>query len=151
VRKRFPRAKVLIHELDEPKVRKPNYELCLFGLSFLIPPLHPDAHLRDNQKLALGSLEVEVLHTPGHAPGHVSFYFPRNNLLVGGDLIIGGSIGRTDLPDSSPEDMEASIRRVMELPPSTRLLGGHGQPTTLADERSNNPFVQDVLRSEILK
>lgn len=149
VKQRFPKAQVLIHLLDEHKVQNPNYDLCLFGLSFLIPPLKPDGFLSDNQVLKFGDMEVQVLHTPGHAPGHVSFYFPKQQLLVGGDLIIGGSIGRTDLPDSNPEEMEASIRRVMELPDSTQLLGGHGQPSTIGEERRNNPFVQEIIGLEI--
>jgi glyoxylase-like metal-dependent hydrolase (beta-lactamase superfamily II) len=150
-RKRFPGAKALIHQLDEFKVRNPNHELGLFGLSFLIPPLQPDGHLSDKQKLKIGNLDIEVLHTPGHSPGHVSFYFPVENLLIGGDLIIGGSIGRTDLPDSNHEEMENSIRRVMELRASTRLLGGHGDPSTIGEERKSNPFVQEILRTEAFR
>jgi glyoxylase-like metal-dependent hydrolase (beta-lactamase superfamily II) len=141
VKKRFPRARVLIHQLDDFKVQNPNHQMRLVGLPFVIPPLKPDAYLTDNQSLKIGNLEARVLHTPGHAPGHVSFYFPTENLLIGGDLIIGGSIGRTDLPDSNPDHMESSIKRVMELPDSTRLLGGHGPVTTIGNERRNNPFV----------
>ena len=147
VRQRFPGARILIHALDEPKARHPEVQTRLFGLPFIIPPLKADAHVADNQQLKLGSLEVRVLHTPGHAPGHVVYYFPGENLLVGGDLIIGGSIGRTDLPDSDHRQMEASLRRVMALPAETRLLGGHGPATTLGDERQNNPFVQGVLEN----
>jgi glyoxylase-like metal-dependent hydrolase (beta-lactamase superfamily II) len=68
-------------------------------------------------------------------------------VLVGGDLIIGGSIGRTDLPDSDPGQMVTSIRRVMGLPAATQLLGGHGDATTLGEERRDNPFVQEILGS----
>jgi glyoxylase-like metal-dependent hydrolase (beta-lactamase superfamily II) len=111
----------------------------------VIPPLKPDAHVTDNQKLKLGSLDVVVIHTPGHSPGHVVYHFPKEKVLVGGDLIIGGSIGRTDLPDSNHEQMEASVRKVMGLPAETRLLGGHGDATTLEEERQTNPFVQEIL------
>ena len=103
--------------------------------------------MTDRQKLSIGSLEVVVMHTPGHAPGHVAYYFPGEGVLVGGDLIIGGSIGRTDLPDSDHRQMEASIRKVMALPPETRLLGGHGRATTLREERQTNPYVQEILDS----
>lgn len=145
VRSHFPKAKILIHKLDEAKVAHPELQTRMFGLPFKIAPLEPDAFVTDNQKLKLGSLSAVVLHTPGHSPGHVAYHFPEQKILVGGDLIIGGSVGRTDLPDSRHADLEASIRRVMALPGDTRLLGGHGPESTLEDERQNNPFVQDAL------
>jgi len=147
VRQRHPKAKVLIHEQDAPKVEHPELQTRLFELPFTIPPCQPDLRLTDGQRLQLGSLEVVALHTPGHSPGHVAFHFPKEDLLVGGDLIIGGSIGRTDLPDSDPAAMEASLRKVMALPDQTRLLGGHGPPTTLGQERRENPFLREVLEN----
>jgi hydroxyacylglutathione hydrolase len=146
VRKHFPDAKIVLHALEEPKAQNPDLQTRTFQLPFTIPPLKPDANVTDKQRLKLGSLEVEVLHTPGHAPGHVAYYFPKENVLVGGDLIIGGSIGRTDLPDANHADLEASIRRVMQLPDSTILLGGHGPNSTLGEERANNPYVREILR-----
>lgn len=147
VRERFPKAKVLLHELDAPKTRKPEMQTRMFGLPFSIAALEPDGFVTDDQRLRIGSLEVTVLHTPGHSPGHVAYSFPAEKLLVGGDLIIGGSVGRTDLPDSRHADLEASVRRVMKLPGDTRLLGGHGPSTTLAQERENNPLVREILQS----
>jgi hydroxyacylglutathione hydrolase len=147
VRQRFPEAKILLHALEEPKAQHPEVQTRLFQLSFVIPPLKADARVTDNQKLKIGSLEVVVIHTPGHAPGHVAYHFPAEKVLVGGDLIIGGSIGRTDLPDSDHQQMEASVRRVMDLPADTRLLGGHGPATSLGEERQTNPFVQEILAS----
>ncbi len=147
VRKGFPAAKILIHQLDAPKAAHPDMQTRMFGIPLVIPPLEPDGHASDNQKLEVGSLEVVVLHTPGHSPGHVAYHFPKEQLLVGGDLIIGGSVGRTDLPDSNHAQLQASIRRVMQLPPETRLLGGHGPITTLREERENNPWVQEALAS----
>lgn len=145
VKQHFPAAKILIHQLDEPKAQHPDVQTRMFGLPFVIPPLRADEYVSDNQKLKLGSLDVTVIHTPGHAPGHVAYHFPSENLLIGGDLIIGGSVGRTDLPDSEHAELEASIRRIMELPAKTRLLGGHGSATTLEIERKSNPFVQQAL------
>ncbi len=147
VRQRFPAAKILLHALDEPKAQHPEVQTRMFQLPFVIPPLKADAYPTDNEQLKIGSLEVVVIHTPGHSPGHVVYHFPREKVLVGGDLIIGGSIGRTDLPDSDPEEMEASIRKVMGLPAATRLLGGHGEATTLEEERQTNPFVREILIS----
>jgi len=145
VKLRFPAAKVLLHALDEPKAQHPEVQTRMFQLPFVIPPLKADAHPTDNEKLKIGSLEVVVIHTPGHSPGHVVYHFPKEKVLVGGDLIIGGSIGRTDLPDSDHQEMEASIRKVMGLPAATRLLGGHGEATTLEEERQTNPFVREIL------
>jgi len=145
VRKRFPQAQTLIHKLDEPKVQQPELQTRLFGLPLLIPPLKPDGHVIDNQELKIGSLKVVVIHTPGHAPGHVAYHLPNEQVLVGGDLIIGGSVGRTDLPDSDHQQLEASIRKVMKLPDSTRLLGGHGPTTTLGQELKQNWFVREAL------
>jgi len=147
VRQRFPAARILIHALDELKAQHPDVQTRLFQIPLVIPPLKADAHVTDNQKLKIGALEVVVMHTPGHSPGHVAYHFPKEQVLVGGDLIIGGSIGRTDLPDSDPEQMVASVRRVMRLPPATRLLGGHGPATTLGEERQDNPFVQEILQA----
>jgi glyoxylase-like metal-dependent hydrolase (beta-lactamase superfamily II) len=147
VRQRFPEAKILIHEQDVFKVEHPELQTRLFELPFTIPPCRPDLRLTDGQRLQAGSLEVAVMHTPGHSPGHVVYYFPKENLLIGGDLIIGGSIGRTDLPDSDPVEMGASLRKVMALPDQTRLLGGHGRSTTLGEERRRNPFVREALEA----
>ena len=144
VTKRFPNAKVLIHKLDEPKLLEPN--ASFFVLPFTIPPRSADAHVEDGQALSLGKFRVEVIHTPGHAPGHVMYHFPEEKLLVGGDLIIAGSVGRTDLPDSDHAELERSIRRVMQLPPDTRLLPGHGDVSTLDQERVMNYAVKDALK-----
>ena len=77
VRKSFPAAKVLLHLLDETKAQHPEVQTRMFGLPFEIPPVKADAYVTDNQKLKIGSLEVVVLHTPGHSPGHVAYYLPE--------------------------------------------------------------------------
>jgi len=140
---RFPQAKVLIHRLDEPKLRRPN-AMAMF-LPFTIPPRGADAFVEDRQKLKIGSIDVEVIHTPGHAPGHVMYQIPSAKVLIGGDLIIMGAVGRTDFADSDPAALNASIRRVMKLPANTQLLPGHGPPSHLDDERANNEWVQAAL------
>ncbi len=145
VKQRFPAAEILIHAADEPKAAHPEIQTRLFGLPLEIPPLQPDGHVTDGQQLQIGSIAVSVMHTPGHSPGHVCYHLPAERVLIGGDLIIGGSVGRTDLPDSNHAQLETSIRKVMQLPPATRLLGGHGEPTTLAHERAHNPFVQALV------
>jgi glyoxylase-like metal-dependent hydrolase (beta-lactamase superfamily II) len=140
---RFPKVRVLIHQLDEPKLSSPGSQV--FPLPFVIPPRRADAYVTDGQELKLGAMAVRVLHTPGHSPGHVCYYFPDQHVLVGGDLIIMGAVGRTDLPDSDPEALDESLRIVMRLPPATRLLPGHGQESDLAQERKHNPFVRAAI------
>jgi hydroxyacylglutathione hydrolase len=139
----FPGAKVLIHRLDEPKLRQPNS--LLFRLPFEVPPGEPHMLIEDGQELRLGNLKVNVIHTPGHAPGHVMFHFPDESVLIGGDLIIMGAVGRTDLPDSDPDALNASIRKIMRLPGETKLFPGHGHPSTLREEQETNPYVQAAL------
>ena len=90
-------------------------------------------------------MSVRVIFTPGHSPGHVMYYFENEGILIGGDLIIMNAVGRTDLPDSNPADLEASIRTVMRLPGDTQLLPGHGGPSTLDQERQANPYVRQAL------
>jgi glyoxylase-like metal-dependent hydrolase (beta-lactamase superfamily II) len=142
---RFPRAQVLIHRLDEPKLQDPTSRY--FSLPFVIPPRNADGYLEDGQQLKIGSIDVQVIHTPGHSPGHVMFHLPAHKVLIGGDLIMMHSVGRTDLPDSDPADLYRSIRKVMKLPDDTQLLSGHGDPTTLGEERSENSYVVDALNS----
>lgn len=143
VREAFPDVKVLIHPLDESKLHRPNTRF--FQLPFDIPPGHADGTIGDGDVLTIGGLSCRVLHTPGHSPGHVCFHFPEQQLLVGGDLIIGGAIGRYDLPDSNLDKLCESVRTVMRLPPATRLLPGHGQPGTLGDELASNPYVRQII------
>jgi len=142
---RYPGAKVMIHKLDEPKLLNPHSGP--FVLPFVIQPRKADEYVEDHQQLSLGTIKVQVLHTPGHSPGLVVYYLPVEGVLVGGDLIIGGSIGRTDLPDSDPEAMLTSVQRVMKLPPETKLLPGHGRISTLGEEAARNPYVKQILRS----
>lgn len=144
---RFPAAELLIHDLDAHKLRQPGSRM--FQLPFTIPPGEPTRTLADGETLQLGNSTVMVIHTPGHSPGHVCFHFQAENLLIGGDLIIGGAIGRTDFPDCSPTDMEASLQRIMTLPDDTRLLGGHGPATTLGHERASNPYVRLALQGRL--
>jgi hydroxyacylglutathione hydrolase len=144
VTKRFPKAKVLIHRLDEPKLINPHSRL--FPLPFVIPPRKADGYVDEGQKLAIGEIEVDVIFTPGHSPGHVCYHLPAHQILVGGDLIIMGAVGRTDLPDSDPAALYESIRKVMRFEPETTLLPGHGEQSTLAEEIAGNPYVQEAMQ-----
>jgi glyoxylase-like metal-dependent hydrolase (beta-lactamase superfamily II) len=143
VSKRFPKAKVLLHKGEEDKMTG-EYPV-VFPLPFVIPPRKPDAYLSEGQELRIGSIKVQVMHTPGHAAGHVVFYLPEEKVLVGGDMILCGAIGRVDLPDSDYDVMCQSIRRIMDLPEETTLLPGHCGRTTLGRELASNCMVKECL------
>jgi hydroxyacylglutathione hydrolase len=143
VRKRFPNAKLLMHKLDEFMLITPQSRV--FPLPFVIPSGKADAYVEDGQHLKIGSLEVVAIHTPGHAPGHLMYHFPKEKILIGGDLIICGGVGRTDLPGCDPAALDESIRKVMKLPPETSLLPGHCDASTLAHEMENNPYVRAAV------
>ena len=147
----LPDVPVVMHAADADKLRDPRRQLDAFAalsgfrVPLDIPPREPDRLITDGGVLTVGGLTATVLHTPGHSPGHVCFHFADQDVLVGGDLIIGGAVGRTDLPDSDPAALAASVRRIMALPPATKLLPGHGRPLTLADEARENPVVREML------
>jgi len=89
-------------------------------------------------------LSFDVIHTPGHAPGHV--IFKHDVTVFGGDLLFAGSIGRTDLPLSDPEQMEDSLARVCKFEDATVVYPGHGPHTTIGHERATNAFLTGVAR-----
>jgi hydroxyacylglutathione hydrolase len=115
------------------------------GAAFGLPPQRPPDDVRelfDGQVLELGKQRIEVIHTPGHSPGSVTFQW--NGWLWVGDVLFSGSVGRTDLPGGSLETLTHSIRhRLFPLGDEMRVLPGHGPETTLGVERRTNPFVGD--------
>lgn len=113
-----------------------------FGIS-IDPGPEPNLLLCDRQILSLGSLNFQVLHTPGHTCGHVVLHCEDANVAFCGDLIFRGSVGRADLPGSDFKTLLNSIfTQILTLPPNTRLLPGHGEETTIAEEIASNPFLQ---------
>ncbi len=111
-----------------------------FGVA-IGPAPRPTLWFAHGQQLALGQEVFEVRHVPGHTRGHVAFYH-ASGVMLAGDLIFKGGVGRTDLPGGDSETLLASIRdQVLSLPDSTRLLPGHGPETTVGEERVSNPFL----------
>ena len=101
--------------------------------------------LHAGQKLDLGGLTWEILHTPGHTPGHCCFYLRDEGILFSGDQLFAGSVGRTDLPGGSWGQLIKSMKEeILVLDDDTDVLPGHGPVTTLARERALNPFLQDL-------
>jgi len=111
-----------------------------FGVEIEAPP-EPDLWLRGGEILSLGDLRIEVLHVPGHSPGHVAYWEPDSRCLFAGDCLFAGSIGRTDLPGGSHETLMGSIENVIfPLGDDVRVYAGHGPATTVQRERLTNPF-----------
>ncbi|WKE67077.1 MBL fold metallo-hydrolase [Gallaecimonas kandeliae] len=104
----------------------------------------PDRYLDQGDKLPLGKLEFEVLHCPGHTPGHLVFFNRQHQWAQVGDVIFKGSIGRTDFPMGNQQQLLEAIRsRVFPLGDEVRFVPGHGPMSTLGEERRSNPFVAD--------
>ena len=97
------------------------------------------------EQLKLAGLDIDVIFTPGHSPGHVSYSIPAESVLFSGDVLFQGSIGRTDLPGGDHETLMQSIAGLLEaLPPETRVLPGHMGITTLEREAATNPFLREI-------
>ncbi|MGH2898308.1 MAG: MBL fold metallo-hydrolase, partial [Solirubrobacteraceae bacterium] len=142
VRRRWP-VPVYMHPLDLPLFVRGEQQAALYGVPFEQPE-PPDMDLGDGDTLAVGSLAFDVIHLPGHSPGHV--VFRHDTILLGGDLLFAGSIGRTDLPLANPAHMEDSLSRISELDDATIVHPGHGPITTIGRERATNPFLTGAAR-----
>jgi hydroxyacylglutathione hydrolase len=129
---------VHLHPDDLPLYERATDQADVYGVAFEQPE-NPDVELSDGQLLHVGRLRFEVIHTPGHSPGHV--VFRSEGTVFGGDLLFAGSIGRTDFPLSDPRRMSASLALVCELDDATIVHPGHGPSTTIGQERATNPFL----------
>lgn len=137
-------ARAYVHPDDDFLTLDPGAQLqMLFGMrppgDFAPPEELID--LEDGQVLELAGLSLEVIHTPGHTPGHCCFHLDAEGVLFSGDQLFAGSIGRTDLPGGDTATLGRSMReRIMVLPDETRVLPGHGPETDIGRERTTNPF-----------
>jgi glyoxylase-like metal-dependent hydrolase (beta-lactamase superfamily II) len=105
----------------------------------------PDESLADGQIVGLPNYPAQVLHTPGHTQGSICLHFAPLNLLIAGDTLFAGSIGRTDLPGGDSAQIIDSIQsRLLALPDETRVQPGHGPATTIGAERRTNPWLQPI-------
>lgn len=133
-----------LHPADRFLLERLSAQGAAFGFAEASPP--DDVHdLEDGQTISLGNETLEVIHTPGHSPGGVCF---RHGLSMWvGDTLFAGSIGRTDLPGGSFEELERAIRtRLFTLSDETRCFPGHGPATTIGAEKRDNPFVGEGAR-----
>lgn len=131
-----------MHRAEIPVLESTNRVGQMYGIPVATPP-PADAFLEDGDTIALGEHELQVLFTPGHSPGSISFYYAAQQLLISGDVLFQGSIGRTDLPGGDFATLENSIRtKLYTLPEEVKVYSGHGPHTTIGREKRGNPFVR---------
>jgi len=139
--KRVLKAEFLAHKDDFFFIEDGEKAARRWNIDIEQPP-KPDRFIVDGDKIKVGNFHLEVIHTPGHSPGGVSFLHDR--MLFGGDTLFQGSIGRTDFRKGSFEDLSKSIKtRLYTLPDDTIVYTGHGPITTIGDEKMYNPFVRN--------
>jgi glyoxylase-like metal-dependent hydrolase (beta-lactamase superfamily II) len=139
--KRSTGAPVLLNQADLPLLAMMETQAEWLGVK---PPevADPDSSAEDGLRVRLANLTGEILHTPGHTEGSICLYFDAQHLLLAGDTLFAGSIGRTDLPGGDPRKLLHSIRdRLMSLPDETIVIPGHGSSTTIGKERTTNLFL----------
>ena len=136
-------ARVMLHEADLPLYDNLALQAQFLGLAPPPPRSEVDEHIHQGDHVRAGALDVEVLHTPGHTPGSLCFHLPGTApILLSGDTLFAGSIGRTDLWGGNHDQELASIRnRLLALDDHTRVIAGHGPETTIGAERRRNPFL----------
>lgn len=142
---RYPALPVLVGAADVPVLTHPMNQLPPDYPPVPRPPTLVTTDRRDTLAVfAPGGAyaELRVIETPGHTPGGVCYYFPGDGLLLSGDTLFAGSVGRTDFPGGDMATLRASLRKLTALPDGTRVIPGHGPFTTLADERRGNPFLR---------
>ena len=132
-----------MHKKDLPLLENAGEISKMYGFENYYGSPYPKHFLEDGNIFSFGESELEVLFTPGHAPGHICFYSEENNLIISGDVIFQMSIGRTDLPFGDYDTLIKSItKKIFLLPGETQIYCGHGPNTVLSYEREHNPFLQ---------
>jgi len=141
LRKAFPEARMYMDKRDRPFLRDPEKNLSYM---FPTPTLVDDADVwvKDGDEIETSGYTFQVIDTSGHTPGGISFYLKKEGIVFTGDSLFQGSIGRTDFPGGSMKELTGSIRKnLFALPDSTVVLSGHGEQTTIGQEKRTNPFL----------
>jgi hydroxyacylglutathione hydrolase len=140
--KRLTGAPILYNQNDHPLVKMMDVQAGWLGIPTPEVP-NPDDTLDDNKIIAITGLSGSILHTPGHTQGSVCLYLPDQTLLLAGDTLFAGSVGRTDLPGGNTHQLISSIHdRLLTLPDDVTVIPGHGSRTTIGAERDSNQFLQ---------
>ena len=154
LKKRKPEANIIIHPADEPLYLQlpiqpawigiPQAQWKAFGFEYEKPP-RADEHWSDGQTFRVGELNFTVIHCPGHTPGHVVLFESKERKVFVGDCLFAGSIGRTDLPGGSTEQlMDSLFKKILPLGDDVEVYSGHGPVTNIGHERRTNPFLTGV-------
>ena len=156
LKKLKPAAAIMLHQADEfiyealPEQAAwrgiPREQWAAFGMDFEAPP-KVDGYWKDGQTYEVGELKFQVIHCPGHTPGHVVLFEPHERKVFVGDVLFAGSVGRTDLPGGSTEQlMDSIMNKVLTLGDDVEVYSGHGPVTTIGQERRTNPFLTGVYK-----
>jgi glyoxylase-like metal-dependent hydrolase (beta-lactamase superfamily II) len=142
LRAEFPDIKVYIHKLDAEMLTEPYTNLsAMTGASFSVEPA--DFLLEEQSVIEQADIKLSVLHTPGHTPGGICLYCEDEGIVFTDDTLFADSIGRTDFPNGSMEQLLQSIReKLFTLPDETKVYSGHGPMTSIAHEKKYNPFLR---------
>lgn len=157
LKKLKPAAQVLIHKADEwiydelPEqpswIGIPRAQWKEFGFAYEQPP-KIDEYCEDGQVYEVGELAFTIIHCPGHSPGHVVLFEPNERKVFVGDVLFAGSVGRTDLPGGSTEElMDSIMNKLLPLGDDVTVYSGHGPLTTIGAERQTNPFLTGAYAS----
>jgi len=135
-------APILLNENDYALLKMLDVQAAWLGMRSP-GAVEIDRSIGDADKVEAGPLVANVIHTPGHTEGSICLYFPAEQKLIAGDTLFAGSIGRTDLPGGSFDNIIRSLhQKVLALPDDTVVVPGHGPLTTIGDERESNPFLK---------
>ncbi len=141
VKKHCPNAKIVIHTLDAPGLTNPVISLAAY-FGFDHNNVNADLLVNDNDTIKIGDDSVLVMHTPGHSVGSVCYVI--DDVIFTGDTLFEGSIGRTDFPGGSYNEILNSLKKLKSLNGDYTLYSGHGNKTTLANESAFNPYMRNV-------
>ncbi|WP_423737130.1 MBL fold metallo-hydrolase [Chitinophaga caseinilytica] len=132
-----------IHRLDQVVLDRSPQSGMMYNIPFEPSP-EPVGYLEEGDKVTLGDDELEVILTPGHSPGSISFYSAKQHFVIAGDVLFKQSVGRSDFPGGNFETLASSIReKLYKLPDETVVYSGHGPETTIGFEKVHNPFVPE--------
>ncbi len=151
LKKLYPEAEIILHAADDALYRAlpeqpsalgiPRAQWAALGMEYDAPPT-ADRYWTHEEIYTVGELKFQVLHCPGHTPGHVVLFEPRERAVFSGDCLFSGSIGRTDLPGGSTAQlMDSLLKIIVPLGDDVKVYSGHGAATTIGRERASNPFL----------